>query len=112
MWSIVQKPSLYAIAYFLASSFSKHSSSYFLHPGDGRCFLFSLKPKLALYLASGANDNFQYLNVGVETLPNGLVSCSTKEGDEGWLKRESFLAPYLRREWAASFATLASFLPM
>jgi hypothetical protein len=26
-----------------------------------------------LYLAVGGNDNFQYLNINTETLPNGLV---------------------------------------
>lgn len=41
--------------------------------GDERCFLFSVRPKLMLYLAVGGNDNFQYLNINTETLPNGLV---------------------------------------
>lgn len=40
--------------------------------GDERCFLFSVRPSLMLYLASGGNDNFQYLNISTETLPNGL----------------------------------------
>lgn len=44
--------------------------------GDERSFLFSVRPKLLLYLATGANENFQYFNFGTETLPNGLVRYS------------------------------------
>ena len=65
-------------------------------PGDERCFLFSVRPSLMLYLASGGNDNFQYLNISTETLPNGLV------GEEG--ARECRRA----RAWAHSNAGPAS----
>ncbi|RHZ79818.1 hypothetical protein Glove_140g112 [Diversispora epigaea] len=40
--------------------------------GDQKNFLFSSKPKLRFYPVSGYNDNFQYLNFGTKTLPNGL----------------------------------------
>ncbi|CAB3361115.1 Hypothetical predicted protein [Cloeon dipterum] len=40
--------------------------------GDNRCFLFSLRPKMAIYPTSGYNEHFQYLNVQQQTMPNGL----------------------------------------
>ena len=41
--------------------------------GSSSCFLFTLKPDLGVYTATGYNQNFMYLNQGVQTLPNGLV---------------------------------------
>ncbi|CAG8476565.1 12282_t:CDS:2 [Funneliformis mosseae] len=40
--------------------------------GNGKNFLFSIKPKLRLYPSTGYNDHYQYLNYGTKTLPNGL----------------------------------------
>ncbi|KAK3589313.1 hypothetical protein CHS0354_026970 [Potamilus streckersoni] len=40
--------------------------------GSSDCFLFTLSPKYGVYTATGYNDNFFYLNQGVQTLPNGL----------------------------------------
>ncbi|CAG8536202.1 5414_t:CDS:2 [Diversispora eburnea] len=40
--------------------------------GDRKNFLFSSRPKLRFYPVSGYNDNFQYLNFGTKTLPNGM----------------------------------------
>ncbi|KAL3860468.1 hypothetical protein ACJMK2_010591 [Sinanodonta woodiana] len=40
--------------------------------GSSDCFLFTLSPRFGVYTATGYNDNFYYLNQGVQTLPNGL----------------------------------------
>ncbi|KYO37899.1 TLD domain-containing protein 1 [Alligator mississippiensis] len=40
--------------------------------GDNRCFLFSIFPTLAMYLYTGYNDHYMYLNHGQQTMPNGL----------------------------------------
>lgn len=40
--------------------------------GDSYCFLFSLKPKMSVYHPTGYNENFMYLNMGMQTMPNGL----------------------------------------
>ncbi|XP_059485653.1 MTOR-associated protein MEAK7 [Neocloeon triangulifer] len=40
--------------------------------GDNRCFLFNLKPKMAIYPSTGYNEHYQYLNVQQQTMPNGL----------------------------------------
>ena len=42
--------------------------------GDSSCFLFSLKPTMGVYQPTGYNDNYMYLNMGMQTMPNGLVS--------------------------------------
>ncbi|CAG8701678.1 5458_t:CDS:2, partial [Racocetra fulgida] len=39
--------------------------------GDKKNFLFSIRPKLRCYPTTGYNNNFQYLNFGAKTLPNG-----------------------------------------
>ena len=41
--------------------------------GDEHCFLFQLKPTMAIYFPTNFNENYMYLNVGMKTLPNGLV---------------------------------------
>ncbi|KAF0523211.1 TLD-domain-containing protein [Gigaspora margarita] len=41
--------------------------------GDRKNFLFSIRPKLRCYPTTSYNNNFQYLNFGVKTLPNGLA---------------------------------------
>lgn len=43
-------------------------------PGDNRCFLFSIAPRMATHLHTGYNNHFMYLNYGQQTMPNGLVS--------------------------------------
>eukprot|EP00056_Hartaetosiga_gracilis_P003712 m.66342 g.66342 ORF g.66342 m.66342 type:complete len:449 (-) comp11553_c0_seq1:2896-4242(-) len=40
--------------------------------GGDESFVFTAAPKLCVYESSGANDNFQYLNVNSNSLPNGL----------------------------------------
>jgi len=40
--------------------------------GDQRCFLFSIDPHMAIYTATGYNNNFAYLNSHQQTMPNGL----------------------------------------
>lgn len=42
--------------------------------GDHNCFVFTLKPFMAVYHPTGINNHFMYLNVGMKTIPNGLVS--------------------------------------
>jgi len=41
--------------------------------GTDRSFLFSIRPKLRIYRPSRVNNNFQYLDSGTKTLPNGNV---------------------------------------
>lgn len=40
--------------------------------GDNKCFLFSIIPSMAMYMHTGYNDHFMYLNQGQQTMPNGL----------------------------------------
>ncbi|XP_066903124.1 MTOR-associated protein MEAK7-like [Halyomorpha halys] len=40
--------------------------------GDECSFLFRLRPRMELYAPTGYNQNFQYMNQGAATLPNGL----------------------------------------
>ncbi|KAM9122239.1 MTOR-associated protein MEAK7 [Pangshura tecta] len=40
--------------------------------GDNRCFLFSVSPSLMVYMYTGYNDHYMYLNHGQQTIPNGL----------------------------------------
>ncbi len=42
--------------------------------GNGNCFLFTLSPVMGVYLPSGYNENYMYLEQNAQTLPNGLVS--------------------------------------
>jgi len=44
--------------------------------GNASSFLFSLQPEMSIFPTSGFNDNYQYLNQGQQTLPNGLGECS------------------------------------
>ena len=46
---------------------------FFLPIGDSYCFLFSLKPKMGVYHPTGYNENYMYLNMSMQTMPNGLV---------------------------------------
>lgn len=51
------------------------STSWKLTPtfyGDENSFLFRLRPELRICLPTGYNQNFQYINSGASTLPNGL----------------------------------------
>lgn len=41
--------------------------------GDSQCFLFRLKPNMGVYQPTGYNENYMYLNMGMQTMPNGLV---------------------------------------
>lgn len=47
-----------------------------LSVGDSYCFLFSVKPNMGVYHPTGYNENFMYLNMGMQTMPNGLVSSA------------------------------------
>ncbi|XP_004645066.1 TLD domain-containing protein 1 [Octodon degus] len=40
--------------------------------GDNKCFLFSITPSMAVYMPTGYNDHYMYLNHGQQTIPNGL----------------------------------------
>lgn len=40
--------------------------------GTAQTFLFSVRPKMEVFLPSGFNENYMYLNVNQQTLPNGL----------------------------------------
>jgi len=40
--------------------------------GDFSCFVFSLRPKAAVYRPSGVNENFQWCGQGFNSLPNGF----------------------------------------
>lgn len=40
--------------------------------GAAQCFLFQLSPNLGIYESSGKNENYAYLNIDQQTLPNGL----------------------------------------
>ncbi|ESO82794.1 hypothetical protein LOTGIDRAFT_229816 [Lottia gigantea] len=53
---------------FASENWKKNSNFY----GDGKCFLFQLKPFLSTYTPTGYNNHFQYFNQHVHTLPNGL----------------------------------------
>ena len=45
--------------------------------GSANCFLFTLAPSMGVYLPSGYNENYMYLEQNAQTLPNGLVSTVT-----------------------------------
>lgn len=40
--------------------------------GDDKCFVFRTHPNFGVYMSSGYNSNFMYLNINMQTLPNGL----------------------------------------
>ncbi|KAM4618715.1 MTOR-associated protein MEAK7 isoform 1-T2 [Polymixia lowei] len=40
--------------------------------GDSRCFLFTVFPRLRVYMSTGYNQHFMYLNQNQQTMPNGL----------------------------------------
>ncbi|XP_022190634.1 MTOR-associated protein MEAK7 isoform X2 [Nilaparvata lugens] len=40
--------------------------------GDSTCFLFTLRPLVSVFHATGFNDHFMYLNQNQQTMPNGL----------------------------------------
>lgn len=40
--------------------------------GSHQCFLFTLRPQYGIYRPTGLNQNYMYLDVGQETLPNGI----------------------------------------
>ncbi|XP_032232835.2 MTOR-associated protein MEAK7 [Nematostella vectensis] len=54
--------------------------------GDSHCFLFSLHPSLALYHPTGYNENYMYLNMNMQTLPNGLGMGGQYEYFGLWLQ--------------------------
>ncbi|KAI0235168.1 MTOR-associated protein MEAK7 [Lamellibrachia satsuma] len=56
--------------------------------GSEHCFLFSLAPSMAIYHATGLNENYVYLNTGQETLPNGLGMGGQLEYFGMWLDSE------------------------
>ncbi|KAI8596163.1 TLD-domain-containing protein, partial [Dissophora ornata] len=47
----------------------EHGPKFF---GTDRTFLFSIRPKFRIYRPSRVNNNFQYLDYGTKTLPNGI----------------------------------------
>ncbi|XP_043193320.1 MTOR-associated protein MEAK7-like isoform X1 [Amphibalanus amphitrite] len=40
--------------------------------GTAQTFLYALDPKMEIFLPSGFNENYMYLNVNQQTLPNGM----------------------------------------
>lgn len=42
--------------------------------GNDTSFLFTLRPKMRCFPASGYNGHYQYLNLHQQTMPNGMVS--------------------------------------
>lgn len=40
--------------------------------GDKDCFVFTVNPSMSTYHPTGINDHYMYLNVGMQTIPNGL----------------------------------------
>ena len=44
--------------------------------GNSDCFLFTLNPLMSIYHPTGINEHYMYLNVGMQTIPNGLVSIT------------------------------------
>ncbi|XP_069492344.1 MTOR-associated protein MEAK7 isoform X2 [Ambystoma mexicanum] len=40
--------------------------------GDTRCFLFTILPHVEVFMYSGFNNHYMYLNSGQQTMPNGL----------------------------------------
>ncbi|XP_036441240.1 MTOR-associated protein MEAK7 [Colossoma macropomum] len=40
--------------------------------GDSRCFLFSVFPSMRVFISTGYNQHYMYLNQGQQTMPNGL----------------------------------------
>ncbi|KAJ8785894.1 hypothetical protein J1605_006854 [Eschrichtius robustus] len=58
-------------------------------PGDDRCFLFSISPRMAVYTCTGYNDHYMYLNQGQQTIPNGLKGQFGDDRGEGLGLRSS-----------------------
>ncbi|XP_014661963.1 PREDICTED: TLD domain-containing protein 1-like [Priapulus caudatus] len=56
--------------------------------GNSRCFLFILAPQVALYDTSSLNENYMYLNLNQQTLPNGLGMGGQFEYFGLWLSNE------------------------
>ena len=54
---------------------------HFFSLGDNDCFVFTLKPSMAVYHSTGINDHYMYLNIGMKTIPNGLVSINAQTQD-------------------------------
>lgn len=51
------------------------SESWSLSPkfqGDVKCFLFTLQPEVKVFLPTGYNDHYMYLNYHQQSMPNGL----------------------------------------
>ncbi|KAK6643977.1 hypothetical protein RUM43_000242 [Polyplax serrata] len=66
-------------------------SSWSLSPifsGDSRSFLFTLEPKMNLFVATNFNSNYQYMNVGQQTMPNGLGFGGKLEYFGLWISAE------------------------
>jgi len=62
------------------------------HPSP---FLFSLYPRRRVYRPTGANSNYQWLQAGTESLPNG-IGMGGQEGFFGLFVSEKFDACYSR----------------
>ncbi|KAL0270646.1 UNVERIFIED_CONTAM: hypothetical protein PYX00_007991 [Menopon gallinae] len=56
--------------------------------GDSRSFLFTLLPSMKVHPATGFNSNFQYMNVGQQTMPNGLGMGGKLEYFGLWLSAD------------------------
>ncbi|KAL1115106.1 hypothetical protein AAG570_007137, partial [Ranatra chinensis] len=67
---VVQDPEGATFGFYASQSWECKSTFY----GDQNCFLFMLRPEIVKFEPTGYNANYQYLNSGQTTLPNGLVS--------------------------------------
>ncbi|XP_028410011.1 TLD domain-containing protein 1-like [Dendronephthya gigantea] len=56
--------------------------------GDKDCFVFTMKPSMAIYHPTGINDHYMYLNIGMKTIPNGLGMGGQFEYFGLWLDSE------------------------
>ncbi|XP_046842990.1 MTOR-associated protein MEAK7-like [Xenia sp. Carnegie-2017] len=81
---IVKDTGGYIFGGFASTSWKVKSS----FKGDEHCFLFQLKPTMAIYLPTNFNENYMYLNVGMKTLPNGLGMGGQLEYFGFWLDSE------------------------
>jgi len=70
---------------FASESWRKPQSGWY---GSSHCFLFTLHPDFVVYKASGYNDHFMYLNLGMEMLPNGVGMGGQHEFFGLWIPKD------------------------
>uniref|UniRef100_A0A023FB64 MTOR-associated protein MEAK7 n=1 Tax=Triatoma infestans TaxID=30076 RepID=A0A023FB64_TRIIF len=65
---VIQDTNKYVFGAFASQSWNVNPNFY----GNEDSFLFTLQPKMNNFESSGYNKNYQYINTGQSTLPNGL----------------------------------------